>query len=281
MRTVATRYKGKIRYYEIWNEPNLKGFYTGSIDKMLELSREAYLVLKAVDPAIVVVSPSATLPNRSSAQAGIGGPRWLEQYLAKGGGNYADVIGFHFYTGQLELESSLVPLVRQVQTIMARHGQSRKPLWDTELGFGSLEDGLLSDEVGRAYVARSCLVHWALGVSRFYWYAWDNFNFVGLRLVNEDRKTPTAAAQAYIEIQRWLVGAAMPDYRVTLDDTWICRITRPGGYSGWVVWNPHGPTALEIPPAWNVRQVRDLSGQRRPLTAQQLEIGQTPLLLER
>ncbi len=60
MRTVATRYKGVIHSYEIWNEPNLKGTFTGDTKAMLELSRSAYQVLKSVDPTIIVVSPAAT-----------------------------------------------------------------------------------------------------------------------------------------------------------------------------------------------------------------------------
>src|SRR4030042_3686535 len=34
VRTLAERYKGKIKYWEIWNEPDLKLFYTGSPKKM-------------------------------------------------------------------------------------------------------------------------------------------------------------------------------------------------------------------------------------------------------
>ena len=54
VRTVATRYQGKIHHYEIWNEPDLKQFYTGSVDKMVELAREAYTIIKQVDPTNVV-----------------------------------------------------------------------------------------------------------------------------------------------------------------------------------------------------------------------------------
>ena len=55
VRTVATRYKGRIKAYEIWNEPNLENFYSGTPEVMVNLAREAYSVLKEVDPSIVVV----------------------------------------------------------------------------------------------------------------------------------------------------------------------------------------------------------------------------------
>src|SRR4051812_48189193 len=41
VKTVANRYKGKIRAYEIWNEPDLKQTWTGSVDQMVALTREA------------------------------------------------------------------------------------------------------------------------------------------------------------------------------------------------------------------------------------------------
>ena len=33
IKVLAKRYKGKIKYWEIWNEPDWKKFYTGSIEK--------------------------------------------------------------------------------------------------------------------------------------------------------------------------------------------------------------------------------------------------------
>src|SRR5262249_13080787 len=70
VRTVATRYKGVIHNYEIWNEPNVKGTFTGSPQAMLQLGRVAYEVLKAVDPTVTVVSPSPTAE---------GGVAWLSE----------------------------------------------------------------------------------------------------------------------------------------------------------------------------------------------------------
>src|SRR5215813_211564 len=48
VRTVALRYKGRIRYYEIWNEPNQMAFFSGSPQQMAELSKAAYGVIKAI-----------------------------------------------------------------------------------------------------------------------------------------------------------------------------------------------------------------------------------------
>src|SRR5262249_33615004 len=83
--TVATRYAGRVHFYEIWNEPNKKPFYSGDLGTMVRLCREAYASLKRVDPKIQVVSPAAT---------GQGGELWLDSFLAAGGGDCFDIVGF-------------------------------------------------------------------------------------------------------------------------------------------------------------------------------------------
>ena len=62
VRTIATRYKGRIRNWEIWNEPNRPQSWTGTVDQMVDLTREAAAILKQIDPGSTVVSPAATTP---------------------------------------------------------------------------------------------------------------------------------------------------------------------------------------------------------------------------
>src|SRR6266550_6702638 len=117
VRTVATRYRGRVHYYEIWNEPNATDFYTGSVDVMVNLVRLASRELKDIDPSNHVVSPSAV------SEPGL---PWLEDFLRKGGGQYVDIIGFHFYVGSRPPEA-MVGLMGKVRAIMARYGAADKP----------------------------------------------------------------------------------------------------------------------------------------------------------
>ncbi|AFY82267.1 beta-1,4-xylanase [Oscillatoria acuminata PCC 6304] len=268
VRTVATRYKGRIHYYELWNEPNLKGFYTGSLETMLTLCEEAYRILKEVDSSITVVSPPPT-----DAEHGI---EWLNQYLARGGGAYADVIGFHFYVPFLPPET-MVPLIHEVQMTMAKYGVGDKPLWNTETGW--LGRAPFSDEWGAAgFVARSYILNWAAGVARLYWYVWDNQG-IYLRLTQADRTTPTQAGIAYGELQQWLVGAQMNNCQAK-QMIWTCELTRDRDYKAWIVWNTEGSSRFQVPEEWGVQQVRDLAGEQQLLRRNGVEIGPSPLLLE-
>lgn len=283
--TVARRYQGRVRHYEIWNEPNvksLKSFYTGSVASMVELAREAFTALKAIDPAIVVVSPAVTRR---------GGIPWLEEYLRGGGAEYADVIGFHFYVAPAAPEA-MVPLVREVQRVLRRHGVN-KPLWNTESGWKiesrqasvatrnkqGLYSRVTGEEEAAAFVARSYVLSWSLGVGRLYWYAWDNYL---MGLVEPDARTVKPAGRAYEGVQRWLSGAEIRRCEVDQGQTWGCHITRGSGYEAWIVWNPEKRMELAIPDAWKIRRVRELAGGERMVAAgERVAISPLPIMLER
>src|SRR5215831_10166532 len=72
VRTVVSRYRGRIQAYEIWNEPNWTDYWSGSMDQMLMLTREASQIVRDVDPIALVVSPSAAAAN---------GVSWLAEFL--------------------------------------------------------------------------------------------------------------------------------------------------------------------------------------------------------
>jgi hypothetical protein len=276
---VATRYKGRIHAYEIWNEPNLPDFFSGSPETMLQLAREAYQTLKRVDGTVVVVSPSAT---------GASGVAWLDRYLKLGGSAYSDVIGFHFYVTPAPPEA-MVDLAQKVRRVMAKDGVANRPLWDTEAGWfienrltkvrpgkGSFSRVLTLDEAS-AYVARCYLLNWALGISRFYFYSWDSE--VG-GLTEEDGKTLKPPSIAYAQIETWLVGARMTSCLSDVEDTWVCELGRPG-YRGWIIWNPEHTRSFKIPESWPVGRLRDLAGNQHPAGPRSVvSIGPSPLLLE-
>jgi hypothetical protein len=266
VRKVATRYKGRIKEYEIWNEPNLENFYSGTPEAMVNLAREAYSVLKQVDPSITVVSPSAVGPT---------GIPWLEDYLKLGGGKYADVIGYHFYVRGQEPEAML-GFIDQVHELTRKYGVADKPLWNTEAGW--LQPYRIDPQDGPAYMARAYILNWAAGVTRFYWYAWDNQG-ARVRMTEDDEATSTPTARAYAELQRWMVGARMDSVKKD-DGTWICQLSRDGA-SSWILWNPNHNTKFEVPKAWNASSVRRLSGDSADYPGGKIEVGPTPILVEK
>lgn len=269
IRTVATRYKGKIHYYEIWNEPDLKMFYTGSVDKMVELSREAYTILKQVDPTITVLSPATTNATPDL--------QWQKDFFGRGGGDYADVIAQHFYPGS-PIPEDLAKYIHQMKEVMTEYGLAQKPLWNTESGWLK-PTPIESDRKAIAYVARTYLINWAAGVQRFYWYAWDNQAAVSLYFTEVDGKTPTPASKSYTQIQSWMIGAQMQQCGPNPDDTWICQFSRQG-QRFWIVWNPDQEKTFTVPQDWQVEKIQDLSGKTTALEkSRQITIDYSPVLL--
>lgn len=274
VRTVATRYKGRIHYYEIWNEPNESNFYSGTVDQMVSLAREAYTILKEIDPEVTVISPSAV----PGGVVDLGTP-WLEEYLMKGGAAYADIIGFHFYVTPNQPESML-PFISKVKVLMAKYGVSSKQLWNTETGWATPKT-FSSEAEADGYVARSYILNWAAGVNRFYWYAWDDRDWLTLYMTEADFKTLTTSATAYAQVQEWLIGTRMVACGQNEQGTWIANVIRDDNYSGWIVWNQTQSLNLEIPQNWNVKRMKDLRGNTTDLTGvSQVAIGMAPILIE-
>jgi hypothetical protein len=120
------------------------------------------------------------------------------------------------------------------------------------------------------------VLNWAGGVSRFYWYAWDNQG-ARVRMTEDDEATMTPTARAYAELQKWMVGARM-DSASHDGGTWACQVSRDRATS-WIVWNPDRNTSFDRPK--DVDTIRKLSGDQSAITGNKIEIGPTPVLLER
>jgi len=268
---IVTRYKGRIQAYEIWNEPNNKGFWTGDVRQMVALTQMASEIIHKIDPAASVVSPAATTTS---------GLPWLTQFLNYGGGKYVDVIAYHFYVSPQPPEA-MAPLIEQVRQIMRDNGVADKPLWNTESGWQAPKP-FPSPELAAAYLARAYIVNWAAGVTRFYWYAWDNHAWVSIQTTEPDNRTLTPAGQAYGVVEKWLTGAELNQCEENADHAWSCRLTKNGAPM-WILWNPVQTAAEKrsflFPEAWNDKSVTPLLGAAQPLSGPVIEVGQMPELV--
>jgi Cellulase (glycosyl hydrolase family 5) len=265
VRMVATRYKGKIHHYELWNEVNLPMFYTGSQQQLVDMAREMYSIIKKVDSTNVVVSPSIT---------GNYGKDWLNKYFQVGGGNYADVIGYHFYV-PTKAPEAIPSFVHDIKAIMAKNGLANKPLWNTETGWrmansdGTPDTGvgtpstwkrLLPDEAA-SYVARALILGKVSGIDRFYWYAWDNA-YMGL--IEPKSKMAKPAGRAYGQVYDWLVGGVLQDCTQT-EQLWTCDLLDAKGGHSHLLWTTGQDTAWTAPNSWNVTSYQTLDGQQHTL----------------
>ena len=264
--TLVKRYRGRIEAYEIWNEPNLRGFYSGTPRELARLSAIAYATIKRVDAQALVVTPSATgVP---------GGAEWLREYLAAGGGNDADVVGFHFYVTPAQPEAML-PAIASVREMLQSTGHAKLPLWNTESGWlmqnadvrvepsgaaGTFGSRVLDFDTSAAFVARALVLGRCGGLSRFYWYAWDNRR---MGLVDADGRTKKQAAAAYAAVRRWMVGARVDGCERRTDGAWIVRMHRAGGSRAMIAWSTSGPRTVDPPAGTRVSSTESMLGIQR------------------
>lgn len=266
VRTVATRYKGRIHVYEIWNEPNRPQSWVGDVNTMVVMTREARKILKEIDSNNIVVAPA---PEEQK------GLSWFKEFLQDGGARYVDVIGYHFYVGEQPPEA-MVPLIEAVRSMMDQYHASRKPLWNTEAGW--LGAPTLPPALAAAYVARAYVLNWAAGVSRFYWYAWDIHHGSSIELTEMDNTTLTRAGNAYQTVERWTIGSVLNRCVSSNEETWICDLQN-NGIGTHIVWSTNGDTVLEIPSTWNASSVETLSGNHLKVRNRHLIVGIEPVLI--
>lgn len=274
VRTLAQRYKGKIRYWELWNEPDFKNHWTGTNAQLVEMARIAAEELHAADPANRLVGPGFTAGQGMSA---------LDQLLKAGMGAHVDAIGYHFYyTANPENVGAQLDNVRG---LMKAHGVDAKPLWITEGAF--ICDTTTTDcatasptaSQTRSVNARALFMMANRGVANFNFYVWESQDKYR-NLIGADFVTPTEAGRAYDEARNWLRGARMVDAFSVNGTVRALRMNR-GTENYVILWSTHDGTVVNLPAAWAVNRSRTLMGAEADLPAtRQITIGQEPVLLK-
>jgi hypothetical protein len=234
---VATRYKGKIHYYEMWNEPNNNlmplSFFSGTYAKLAQLCFEAFRAIKAIDPTATVIGPSV-----------VANSAYLDNFLAAGGLGTFDKVGYHFYTGYHSSspwgrapERSIAEVFR-VKEVMKKYGIADLGIWNTESGWYSESfldpstqpvNGVPSVWVPLSeqgdLIARLYLFQFAQGIETACFYAWDNGD-MGLIETDGSEKP---GVQAVRSIQSWMISNRMESLYLDNDENWIADLSQPDG----------------------------------------------------
>jgi hypothetical protein len=286
IRTVARRYKGRIKHYELWNEPRFREVdpyravpgFTGYATQLVELGRVAKRVLAEEDPAATLISPALD-----------GSLQRVEQWFRSGGASVASVLAHHFYVRPPE---RMVALYRKLKAIGQRYGVADMPIWNTESGYyvhnpekpvvpvrpGSddvFAKVLTPDELA-AYLVRAHVLMAAAGLDRFYWYSWD---IQDMGLTRSFGKTPMIGSVAYRTLLGWLRGTTVDRCVTQNDKLWTCDLRREGKVA-YVVWNVDDDAIFNIPGYMSVGEIETIDGKTAPVHDRAIHVGITPLLLK-
>lgn len=124
---VVSRYKDKVKYWEIWNEPDDPQYWTPQ-DGMLrytQLLKKVYLKAKEIDPDCKILNGGLSKTINLS----------LKKIYQNGGKGYFDILAIHPFVNPLnEVDVARVKgLYNGCKKIMQDNGDDKK-IWFTELG---------------------------------------------------------------------------------------------------------------------------------------------------
>ncbi|MFW5748385.1 MAG: hypothetical protein ACOCYT_02095 [Chloroflexota bacterium] len=139
--TVAERYRGRIHYYQVWNEPNIFpewGNYPVSPEDYTRLLCMTHDALKQVDPEIVVIT-GALAPTQALTRQNLNDFIFLQRMYQAGAADCFDILsvqGYGLNSGPTDrrMRSTVVNIARNlyIRDIMVANGDSHKPIWISE-----------------------------------------------------------------------------------------------------------------------------------------------------
>jgi hypothetical protein len=157
----ARRYRGSIKYWGVWNEPNLVRFWSGTRQQYLDL------ILKPCADAIHAAAPGAQVGGPDLAHLTAGDSDWfdwLRETLTQAG-DRLDFVTHHLYdtdgnrdvTDKLE-DSTIFggrpslwrTVAPSVEEVLRYTGWFGKPFWLTETGW---ESGRVGEDRQASYTA--------------------------------------------------------------------------------------------------------------------------------
>ena len=131
---VVKRYKGKVHYWEVWNEPNLYPRFwekANDSENYALLLKATYKKIKAIDPdATVIYAGTAGIPMD-----------YIEKTFIAGAGEGFDKMAVHPYRtfiNSMEATDNFKEDIDNLRDLMAKYKLGHKEIWFTEMGISSM-----------------------------------------------------------------------------------------------------------------------------------------------
>jgi hypothetical protein len=186
-----------VHAYEIWNEPNIAGFWAGGPDpaRYAQLLRASYRAIKRADRSATVVSAGLS-PDASygAVDAQSMNPlTFLQRMYASGARGSMDAVGWHpynfpwglgFYTWSAW--SQMNATSPSARSIMRANGDGKKKIWVTEWGAPTGTSSQSISEAAQAELVRAGLTKlksWAWAGPSFLY----NFRDKGMNLSDREQ----------------------------------------------------------------------------------------------
>ena len=154
---VVSRYQGRIRYYQLWNEPNIYpewGNYPINPEDYVTLLKAGTEAARAADPNVVIIAGAlaATIdlqPNAAPGTQSLSDLIFLQRMYDAGAAPYFDIMavqGYGLWSGPTD--TRMHPRVLNIshhlfiRDLMVKNGDAHKPLWISEMNWNVAPDGI-------------------------------------------------------------------------------------------------------------------------------------------
>ena len=166
VRTVADRYRGRIRYWEVWNEPDLGGFNQMSLEEYVQLQKATYEELSThVPEAIVMTGGFATMTDHPGKKS----PTFHRDYLNLAKGAF-EVHAYHehgsFQQFAQVVDERFLPMRRETGTTV--------PWYSNETAIHSLNGAERNQALT---LFKKLIFAWSRGAIGYTWYDLRNDGF--------------------------------------------------------------------------------------------------------
>lgn len=151
--TLVSKYSWYIKYWEIYNEPNLHYFwnidenspdnstYAASVADYIALLKDSYQSIKASDPSAKVILGGLASWKMS---------QFVDELIKQNAQQYFDIMGYHPYPDWSKPNpDGVIDQVNNLKAKMAtQSAMAAKPIWVSEVGFNTAvnDPGAVGDE---------------------------------------------------------------------------------------------------------------------------------------
>ncbi|MHB0999687.1 MAG: glycosyl hydrolase [Armatimonadota bacterium] len=188
---MVSRYKGNIKYWEVWNEPNIE-FLKGTPEQYSDMLKSGYIAAKKADPSCKVVF---------GGTAGIDLP-FMESIYGNGCKCYFDIMAVHPYQwGDTFNDEWFRSLLIDLHKLMVKNGDGHKEIWLTEFGWSTGDAGI-TEQVQARLLAQCLITSLTLpecNVTKTFWFSMKDWGGPGHGLLRDDgTRKPSFDAYRYV-----------------------------------------------------------------------------------
>jgi hypothetical protein len=267
----VTRYKNRIRYWQVWNEPNYQWDKPdGDGAEYASLLVATYNKIKEIDPDITVLY--AALGGTDEIRLD-----FIEKSFQAGADKCFDKFTVHPYR---PLMTTMAQNVRyldyldSVRDLLNKYDAGDKGIWISEIGLPTQEEPDKPElteairETNQAlFLQQTLLLSLRFGIEKYFWYEFqsseinplDREHYFGL--VRRELE-PKPAYHAYSQLTKLYPEGSVMDTSIEWNQGNFCVVswTQPCGARVWAVWAPDADRVATVTIGAGLQEVADMYG---------------------